>query len=692
MLAGSSFRMGLLAALWAASLAACGGGDLRSPDPARRERAVRALPADERSLASLLVAGRDPSPAVRLAVAGSLGRLGGPRAADALGALLADTEPAVAGAAAAALAGMPTEVRAKEALLSGYGRATPAGRAAIADALDRIGISLREAVELEARRLWDRNAGAALGTDPAARAGAVEELGASGRAEAVVFLLPLVDPARGLDPALAAAAARGLGQAGDWSVRQSLEALLEQPDGELAEAAAHALGSLGDPAASDALAAAGVAGASRLAAAATEALARLPQAPDVGVALCDVAGRTPDPGVAARAAREARQREAICPERTLLGRLGRGNDDAALAAIAEIGFAGAQAEAAGQRILVLLEAGRIEPGSRAAACRALGRLRWAGAAEPIARRAEDLAGRIASARASWIGGRMPATPAPGFGGTGADVRLAAVVERAPDAVLAAEPGPPGAAEWIDRVSPAEAEELGALAAALGMLRVEASRPRLLSLARDPHAVVRTGAVEGLAFLGGEGALEAVAVALDDPDPAVRGAAASSLPRLGARAVQALSRAVARGDGEDWEATLARALAATDSAEAAPALIALLEGPAAAEAVRGLGRLGVAASAPPLARLLAGPSADARLDAIEALSLVAGGEGADQIAQDLTSDRPEVRAAAARALGRLRHEAASARLEALRSDYYGSVRRAAVDALAKLPSAAPRGGR
>jgi HEAT repeat protein len=687
---GFPLRTGLLAALAAASIAACGSGDLQASDPERRARAVRALSPDDRSLGALLVAGRDPSPRVRLAVAEILGRLSGPRAAEALGALLADTDGAVAIAAAEALAAMPAEPRAREALLAGYARATPPAREAIADSLDRIGTSLREAVELEARQLWDRNAAAAQGSDPAARAGAVEELGASGRAEAVVYLLPLVDPARGLDPPLAAAAARGLGQAGDWSVRPRLEALLEQPDGEAAEAAAQALGTLGDPAASDALAAAAGAGAARLAAAATEALARLPQAPDVRVALCDVAARTPDPGVAARAAREARLREADCPERTLLGRLGRGSDAAALAAIAEIGFTGLRAEAAAQRIVSLLEGGRVEPAARPAAWRALGRLRWAGAIPALSRRAEELAGRLAAARATWLAGGLPGGPAPGFGGADAAARLAAVVGRDPEALVVATPGAPAAAEWIDRVSPAEAGELGALAAALGALRVEASRARLLGLARDPHPAVRAGAVEGLAALGGEGTLEAVAAALDDPDPGVRMAALASLPRHGARAVPALARAAASPDGEDWQAAVAGALATTDAAEAAPALAALLDGPAAAEAARGLGRLGVASSAAALARILEGPSEAARLDAIEALAGIPTGEGAEAIARHLTGDRPEVRAAAARALGRLRHEPASARLEALRSDYYGIVRRAAVDALAKLPAGSARG--
>jgi HEAT repeat protein len=63
----------------------------------------------------------------------------------------------------------------------------------------------------------------------------------------------------------------------------------------------------------------------------------------------------------------------------------------------------------------------------------------------------------------------------------------------------------------------------------------------------------------------------------------------------------------------------------------------------------------------------------------------GAEAGGALAGELTSDRPEVRVAAARALGRVRFEGAAARLEALRSDYYGQVRRAAVEALARLPA-------
>jgi HEAT repeat protein len=78
--------------------------------------------------------------------------------------------------------------------------------------------------------------------------------------------------------------------------------------------------------------------------------------------------------------------------------------------------------------------------------------------------------------------------------------------------------------------------------------------------------------------------------------------------------------------------------------------------------------------------------------VESLAQLAARDAGPAIAALLTDDHPEVRAAAARALGKLGHEQAASQLEALRSDYYGRVRRAAVEALAKFPSGTPRARR
>jgi HEAT repeat protein len=593
---------------------------------------VRALrPARDGDLPALIVAARDCSAEVRAAAAQAFARAGGPAAADALGALVADPDPAVSAAAARGLGGMPQEPRARDALLRSYGRAGAAGRDAVATALDALGVSLRDAVEAEARALWERNL-AALSGDAAARAGAAEEIGASGRAAAVQRLVPLLDPARNADPALAAAASRGLGEAGDRSARAALEGVLAHGDASLAESAAAALARLGDPASADALAEASL-GPTRIASAAVDALAALPSANVVGAALCAVAARATDPSVAARAARSAAEREAGCPERPLLARLGTPAAQAALAALGELP---APSREAAERAVRLLQAPRSDAGVRVAAVRLAARAGWAPA------------GAILLRRATALGAREDA-----------------------------------AADDVD------AAELAALAAAVGRLHADGAAPLLGRLARDPRAPVRAGAVEGFALLDAPASGPALEAALGDADLQVRCAAAEGLVHRGARGVVALRAAAASAAAAEpaWRAALARALGDTGSPDAIPALAPLLDGDSAPAAAAALARTASPGAAAPLVAYLGRREASARADAIDALAQLGAREAAPVIAARLTDDRPEIRAAAARALGKLRHEPSAARLEALRSDYYGRVRRAAVEALAKLPAGA-----
>jgi HEAT repeat protein len=563
----------------------------------------------------------------------------------------------VAETAARGLAAMPEVPRARADLLAAYGSAGPTGRRAIADALETTGVALREAVEREARVQWERNV-AALSGDAAARPGAAEELGASARGEAVQRLLPLVDPNRTRDAALAAGAARGLGEAGDWTARPHLEALLADGGAPLAETAAGALARLGDPAAADALAAAAASGPSRIARAAVDALAALPSAPDVGTALCTVALRSSDPEVAARAARSVAARDAECPERALVARLGRAGTEAALAALAELSLEPAVARGAAERIAPLLEPARGDAGVRIAAAHFLGRARVAGTAPAVLRRTAAVAERIAAAR------DVPATP-----------------PRAQPAAVAGRAEP-------DR----DSAELAALLAAAGRLRAEGAEALLLPAAHDALAPVRAGAVEGLAALATPAAVAAVEGALADPDLRVRLVAADAVGRQGARGAAALARAAQGSSREpEWLAAVASALGEAGSPDAVAPLAALLDGPAAPAAAAALARLATPAAAPPLVGVLERGDGPARAEAIDALAQLGAREAGPAIAAQLTHDRPEVRAAAARALGLLRYEGASSRLEALRSDYYGRVRRVAVEALAKLPAGASRAG-
>lgn len=75
--------------------------------------------------------------------------------------------------------------------------------------------------------------------------------------------------------------------------------------------------------------------------------------------------------------------------------------------------------------------------------------------------------------------------------------------------------------------------------------------------------------------------------------------------------------------------------------------------------------------------------------VEALGALGSPDAGEALSTELLGDRASVRAAAARALGRIRHEPAARRLDALRADYDAEVRRAAREALGRLPLRSPR---
>jgi HEAT repeat protein len=653
---------------------------------------------EEADISVLLVAQQDPSPLVRRAAAEAFVARGGPRAIEALGAMLLDPEPAVVAMAARGLGAVPPgdgkeraglQKVSRQYLVQAYGRTGPEGRAEIASALQALGTSLREAVEAESRQLWERNLRTLASGHPSGKPGAAEELGRSGRSEAVKRLLPLLDVEATHDAALAAGAARGLGAAGDHAALEPLEGLLLLEDARLSESAAEALGALGDPAAAEILAKAGADGPARLASVAVGALAGLPQAPDVGVALCEIAVRAVDPAVAERAARQARAREADCPERPLANRIARRGPDAAaaLAALGELALPPQRLALPAERALALFN-GSSDGGLRALAARALGDVGWAPAGPALARRGQALHDGLAEMRQKWLATPLPATAAPGFeAGIPQPEALASRTLAAGGS--GAGPGaiPP---EWAEDVDPSDAAELAAVVVAASRLKADGAAALAAATAGDPDEVVRAGGVEAIGLSGGEAARLRLAEALQDPSLRVRRAAAAILPRWGAAAVPPLAEALKRADPSEreWREELVQALGETSASEAVSALGELLSGREAPVAAVALARLGARDGARPLLEALRRPHALGRVEEIDALGQVGTAEAGPALAAELTSDRPEVRAAAVRAVGKMRYEAASPRLEALRSDYYGDVRRASVEALARLPARAP----
>ena len=620
---------------------ACSRGDLQSSDPGRRAEAVRRLggsrsPGD---LAAILVAQQDPDARVRRAAATAHGARGGTPSQEGLSAMLGDPDPSVLAAAARALGairpdGPGTDARAAAELhrraalaLSGaYGRADAPGRAEIAAALREIGGSLRDAVEAEARLIWDRNARALRGTSEAGRAGAAEELGRSGRADAVKLLVPLLEDTGG-DPRVMAASARGLGWSGDGSVVEPLGAALDSRWADVAEGAAWALGNIGNPAGAESLAEAGSTAPLRLAQAAVAALLGMPPAPETGVALCEVAVRTTHPPAAEQAAIGARTRGSECPDKILTQRIARGGvgADAALAAFGALGLHGERLKGGGERALALLQPS-ADPRLRASAARALGNAPYPAAIPALQRRA---------------------------GAT------------------------------------SDAEELGEVTVALARLAPDSSGPLALRLAGDPDPRLRASAARALALSRPATGGEALALLARDGDAAVRAAAIAALGTLGSPGVAPLAAVLAarRGDAGDASA-IVRALEATGDPGALPLLASMLSGEQAPAAAAAIGRLGGAAGSSILLAALEKGHAGGRVEVIEALGFLGSPDAGDAVARELTSDRPEVRSAAVRALGRLRHESSATQLEALRADYYADVRRGAVEALARLPTRAP----
>jgi HEAT repeat protein len=99
----------------------------------------------------------------------------------------------------------------------------------------------------------------------------------------------------------------------------------------------------------------------------------------------------------------------------------------------------------------------------------------------------------------------------------------------------------------------------------------------------------------------------------------------------------------------------------------------------------LGKSGAKSAVPALIKYLEDPVAPGRRQALVALGKIGDPRAASAIAPDLYHDSPEIRAAAAEALGRTGAASEMAMLEALRGDYYAKVRRAAQGAIEKLRS-------
>jgi len=679
-LSGST-TWGLL--VWGALAAGCAGpggrdlGSLTSPDAATRARAVMRLgqSASPEDLPLLLARVGDPDPTVRANVAVSLGKFDALPSVEALAELRSDVVEAVQLAAIRSLGGL-TLAQAQTELLRAYQRGSSAVRAEVASVLRSTHRSPQLALEAESRELWQRLSLELERGKLEERVGAAQELGRSGKPQAVERLTEYLgaDP-----PRLAAAAILGLGATRSADARAPLEAILTSDNPELQATAAQALGSLGATEAARALSLLATRGGAlgRIALDGMEALGPS----KIAVSLC-AAAMSDDPEVASRAARLVTQAQAECDLKPFLAKLGRerASAAAALAALAELPHPISVVEE--RRIRTLLTSGPREV--RALAARAAGTLNIGSLASEVLAAFESARADLDASRQHWIA-EQPSAPRVGGGGLPAEVGRDRFFSRDPPDVVAlkAEAGraalllgdadrlPIGQALWTD---PAAEVRLAA-AQGLNYLEITARVGALDRLLQDPDARVRARALEALpSALDGASPSQVGAVAAtllaaarpgqESPSPEAR----LRIDRLGKLGVLCMCGPGADAGagapfGVEVQKALEEALRVGETAGVAALALKGLPSESAGQAL--------------LERLREKPSAGLP-ELVAASAERAAKESQPLLRPLLFHARPGVRAAAARALRIAGTPEVLEEVQSLRADYFVAVREAAAE--------------
>ena len=693
-----------LACLALALLTACSGGrdkllaDLQSARPEERALAVKKL-AEQKNpddLGLFTQAARDPVGIVRAEAIAALGSSQDPRVVDLLGELLSDDDESVQAIAAKALAQVGNE-KARSYLMLQYGRRGRGTRMAIVQALTGTNVpgAMASVVAAEAKTIWERNLQTLQSGTPPERVGAAEELGKSGRPEAVNRLVPLLKDSQIM---LAAAAARGLGNAGDRRAVQAISEVLKESYPQLREAACDALIQLKDPAALPRLleVANERSPASPLAVA---AIVVLPQSPEADKALCDLM-LTAAPGEALAAGHEMRHRKG-CPLEPILDKLKmQSTQVAALQAIAALGPTAKDALA---KVAPLLSSS--DAALRRLAIDAVIELGDPSVAPQILKAFEAEVKSLESQRADWVGSALPEKFGTGFdpsapvdpndpaaGMKTRQVDLFRRVQQLNEAraketnrmMLVQKPP----RELVDDASEDQLKVLASLVRALGVLQVENARALVEPYAQESSPALRSAAFVALAKLGPE-ALKVARAGLVDSERNVQAATAEAFAAAGEPGQAMLLETLAQLTG-DRSRLLEPLKEATLGKAAVPTLLQLVkEGDAeAGTAALMLGRIKAPEAVDPLLKALADPTNVARREILLALGMLKDPKALDVVGKDLYSHRPDVRAAAAEALQSLGRGSYGDALLALKVDYYRKVRDAAMLALGQKPEPAP----
>ncbi|NNB97566.1 HEAT repeat domain-containing protein [Corallococcus exiguus] len=674
--------------------------EIQDPRPETRAAAVRKL-AEQNNADDLVLftrAAKDLSAFVRGEAASALGESQDPRVVDLLGELLEDPDEAVQGQAALALAKVKND-KAKAYLTLQYGRRGRATRRVIVQALKSTNVpgAMASVVAAESKGLWDRNLLALTEGVLPERVGAAEELGKSGRPEAVNRLLPMV---RDSQVILAAAAVRGLGDAGDTRAVAPIALLLDESFPELRESAISALMKLQDPTAATKLQAVAVEK-SAVSPLATDAILTFPRTPATDAALCAIAldGARDEALDAARAMRS----RGGCPADPIADRLSRPASAASgLQAVTGLGPA---AQALLPKVTPWLN--QPDVGLRTLAVEAVTHVGDASVVPVIQKLYEQEVAGLTALRADWIPQALPRKYAADLDPSAPRAEVAKSKEdnrsskhaqlferlQALNAARAKEAGrvvvPPRVpSELSDDVEPAKLQPLATLLTALGALKAPGALEILKGYTDDASPVLRAAALVGLASVGPEG-IEVTRTALLEPDRELQKTLALALAEQGEAGQLALVASLPKMGSEKLVVLDALTRVGPPPASASEALQGVVKegGAEAALAAQLLGRMGAKDAVPTLLKALDDSNSVARRDVLLALGVMGDAKSAEVVGRDLYHDLPEIRAAAATALRKMNTGAQAEPLDALKGDYFREVRVAAGASMTKEGTAA-----
>jgi HEAT repeat protein len=673
---------------------------LQSPQPDERAIAVKKLAEryDSDDLPLFTQAARDPIPMVRAEAMGALARSNDARIVDLLGEALGDPDELVQAAAARALASVRND-KASGYLTLQYSRRGRDTRAVIVEGLKSANVpgAMASCVAAEANAIWEQNLKALQDGAVPERVGAAEELGRSGRPEAVNRLVPLL---KDKQVVLAAAAARGLGAARDLRSVPALTALLDENFPELREAACEALGRIKDPSALPKLATVALEQ-TPTSVLATRAIIALPAMPEANKALCDVL--IGGGGLEVDAAGRALLKRGGCPVEPIAEKLKSGAPSGALRAIIALGPA---LKDLAPKVVPSLSS--PDPLTRRLAVDALAELKDPASAAPVLKAFDAELKLIEPLRADWIPGDLSLKYAPGFNPDEAPsptspfrvskartsdlLRRVQVLDdqrlkdRGKVSLQARAPR-----ELVDDGTEDQYLVTSSLLKALGALKLEGARARLEPFLEEQSPGLRAAAYAGLSRLGPE-TVAAARLGLLDSERVVQASTAQALAETSAEGRAAVletlgqlvgdrSRLIEPLRGQPLPKTAVAVLlglvkdGGADAATAA-ALLAELEAPESVAAIIGL---------------LDEDTLVGRVELIGALGRTRVPQAVAALGRELFSDSAQVRAAAAQALGGMGPAAKSQSeaLDALKGDYSLRVRESATLAVKRLSEEGPR---